>query len=64
MKWFQVLLFYGHEEGEAPIVSDDDNILIPLIIDKAVLPKLTSKYQGLPLINIVLGFTPLINYLY
>ncbi|XP_045198488.1 PAX3- and PAX7-binding protein 1-like [Mercenaria mercenaria] len=41
MRWFDSLLFYGFEEGETIDKDEDDNKLIPAIIDKVVLPKLS-----------------------
>ncbi len=47
MKWFQELMFYGHEEGKTPDINDDDNYLLPLIINKSVITKLTSKLRSI-----------------
>ncbi|XP_060584934.1 PAX3- and PAX7-binding protein 1-like isoform X2 [Ruditapes philippinarum] len=41
MKWFDSLLFYGFEEGSPIDKDDDDNKLIPAVVDKIVLPKLS-----------------------
>ena len=45
MKWFQSLLFYCYQEGIDPDPSDDDVHLIPQIIDRVIVSKLTSKYK-------------------
>lgn len=46
MKWFDNLLFYGLEpnETEDNLRNDPDLKLIPLVIEKVVLPKLNSKH--------------------
>ena len=43
MEWFESLLFYGCEEDEAIDRTDEDIKLIPAVIDKIVLPKLSCK---------------------
>jgi hypothetical protein len=47
MKWFDSLLFYGFEEGSPIDKDDDDNKLIPAVVDKIVLPKLSCKLSNL-----------------
>ena len=42
-QWFQVLMFYGFLEGVEPERDDEDLLLIPRIVEKVVLPKLTGK---------------------
>lgn len=44
MLWFESLLFYGCEEGENPQIDDVDTYLLPAIVEKVVLPKLTGNY--------------------
>ena len=41
--WFQILMFYGFQEGEDPERDDEDVQLVPNIVEKVVLPKLTGK---------------------
>uniref|UniRef100_A0A4W3JF84 PAX3 and PAX7 binding protein 1 n=1 Tax=Callorhinchus milii TaxID=7868 RepID=A0A4W3JF84_CALMI len=41
MLWFESLLFYGCEEGKDPQQDDVDTYLLPAIVEKVVLPKLT-----------------------
>ncbi|XP_069744876.1 PAX3- and PAX7-binding protein 1 isoform X1 [Narcine bancroftii] len=42
MLWFESLLFYGCEEGQNPQMNDVDTYLLPAIVEKVVLPKLTG----------------------
>ncbi len=42
-RWFNVLMFYGFLEGAEPERDDEDILLIPNIVEKAVLPKLTGE---------------------
>ncbi|XP_067849290.1 PAX3- and PAX7-binding protein 1 [Heptranchias perlo] len=42
MLWFESLLFYGCEEGQDPQMDDVDTYLLPAIVEKVVLPKLTG----------------------
>ena len=42
-RWFNVLMFYGFLEGTEPDRDDEDILLIPNIVEKAVLPKLTGE---------------------
>lgn len=44
MLWFESLLFYGCEEQEQE-QDDADIALLPTIVEKAVLPKLTGSCQ-------------------
>ena len=45
MRWFEVLMFYGFQEGEEPDSRDEDLSLIPKLVESVVLPKITG--QGL-----------------
>lgn len=50
MLWFESLLFYGCEEREQER-EDVDIALLPTIVEKVILPKLTgrgSKLQNVP----------------
>ncbi|XP_051870804.1 PAX3- and PAX7-binding protein 1 [Pristis pectinata] len=42
MLWFESLLFYGCEGGQNPQMDDVDTYLLPAIVEKVVLPKLTG----------------------
>lgn len=42
MDWFSLLLFYGCREGEEPDPSDQDSQLLPQLVDKVLIPKLTG----------------------
>jgi GC-rich sequence DNA-binding factor len=42
MLWFESLLFYGCEEREQE-KDDVDVALLPTIVEKVILPKLTGK---------------------
>ncbi|XP_059824681.1 PAX3- and PAX7-binding protein 1 isoform X2 [Hypanus sabinus] len=46
MLWFESLLFYGCEEGENPQMDDVDTYLLPAIVEKVVLPKLTGLAEN------------------
>lgn len=46
MLWFESLLFYGCEEGENPQIDDVDTYLLPAIVEKVVLPKLTGLAEN------------------
>ena len=46
LRWYESLLFYGFKEGEAIDREDEDVKLLPAIVDKIVLPKLSCKYQA------------------
>lgn len=43
MSWFEVLMFYGYREGEEPDSSDEDLQLIPQLVDKVLVPRLTGE---------------------
>ena len=43
MDWFRVLMFYGYENGTDPDPSDQDLELIPQLVEKVVVPKLTGQ---------------------
>lgn len=47
MLWFESLLFYGCEEREQE-KDDVDVALLPTIVEKVILPKLTGRYQERP----------------
>ena len=60
MKWFEVLMFYGFREGEEPDPSDPDTQLLPELVDKVIVTKLTSESLSLSLsIYISLDFLSL-----
>ena len=46
LRWYESLLFYGFKEGEAIDREDEDVKLLPAIVDKIILPKLSCKYQA------------------
>ena len=46
MLWFQVLMFYGYREGTEPDPHDEDLQLIPRLVERVVIPKITSKTFG------------------
>ncbi|XP_038657586.1 PAX3- and PAX7-binding protein 1 [Scyliorhinus canicula] len=46
MLWFESLLFYGCEEGQDPQMDDVDTYLLPAIVEKVVLPKLTGLAEN------------------
>lgn len=46
MLWFESLLFYGCEEREQE-KDDVDVALLPTIVEKVILPKLTGKISEL-----------------
>jgi len=49
MSWYSALVMYGcHDTGGALLVEDSDIKLIPSIIEKVLLPKLT----GIPILSI------------
>lgn len=45
MLWFESLLFYGCEEREQER-EDVDIALLPTIVEKVILPKLTGRCSG------------------
>lgn len=42
MAWYESLMFYGHRKDEQLNASDPDIKLIPTLIEKVLLPKLTG----------------------
>ena len=42
MEWYESLMFYGYREGEDLDPKDSDLKLIPSLIEKVLLPKLTG----------------------
>ncbi|KAH9508979.1 PAX3- and PAX7-binding protein 1 [Bulinus truncatus] len=66
-EWFNSLVFLGFREGEHTDVSDDDLKLLPSIVEKLILPKLTflvenvwdplSTTQTARLVNLTLKLT-------
>lgn len=50
MRWYDSLLLYGLQpnETEESLRKDPDLKLIPLVIEKVVLPKLNRKYLNTP----------------
>ena len=47
MVWFQVLMFFGFNEGQDVDPGDEDLQLIPNLVDLVVIPKLTGKSSSL-----------------
>jgi GC-rich sequence DNA-binding factor len=45
MGWYETLMFYGYKEGAEIDKSDPDNKLMPSIVDKVLLPKLTGLIE-------------------
>ena len=45
--WFETLIFYGHNEGSATARHDADLKLMPSIIEKVLLPKLTAFVENI-----------------
>lgn len=54
MLWFESLLFYGCEEREQE-KDDVDVALLPTIVEKVILPKLTGRDISVEHLN-TLGF--------
>ncbi|XP_064627952.1 PAX3- and PAX7-binding protein 1-like [Lineus longissimus] len=46
MPWFQTLMFYGFKEGDAIDPNDADVKLLPSVIEKVLLPKLTAYIES------------------
>ena len=46
LRWYESLIFYGFKEGEVIDKEDDDVKLLPAIVDKILLPKLSGKCLG------------------
>lgn len=46
MLWFESLLFYGFDEQMALQKGDGDNGLLPSIVEKVILSKLTGRKTG------------------
>lgn len=44
MVWFESLLFYGFDEHSALKRGDVDNSLLPSIVEKVILSKLTGSH--------------------
>lgn len=57
MLWFESLLFYGCEEREQE-KDDVDVALLPTIVEKVILPKLTGRRD-----LVVLGFSDVLRVL-
>lgn len=49
MQWFHLLALYGRKkrETEDDLRNDPDLFLVPIVIEKIILPKLTSKIYNL-----------------
>ena len=45
MGWFEILMFYGFKEGFISDEDDEDTQLIPSLVEKAVLPIVTSLVE-------------------
>lgn len=50
MEWYEVAMSYGHDdsETEATLADDPDVRLVPTLIEKILLPKITGKRRRLP----------------
>ena len=44
MDWFSSLLFMGSKDGEMLEIGDDDLKILPQIVEKILLPKMTCKF--------------------
>lgn len=46
-KWFHILMLYGAEksETEEKLLQDSDNLLVPIVVDKIIIPKLTMLVE-------------------
>ena len=42
-KWYNCLVFLGSNDDEAISTDDDDVKILPAIVDKILIPKLTSR---------------------
>ena len=42
MPWYRSLAIYGHTHADSFDQSDADNQLIPMIVEKVLVPKLTG----------------------
>ena len=61
MRWFDSLLFYGFEESNPIDKEDDDNKLLPAVVDKIVLPKLSCKFSLLIYVPLTLNLMNVLN---
>lgn len=43
MNWFESLMFYGFREGVEPDPNDPDTRLLPELVDRVIVTKLTCK---------------------
>ena len=41
--WFNTLVFMGYRDGETIDRSDDDLRILPSVVDKLIIPKLTCE---------------------
>lgn len=46
LSWYETLVHYGFEDEESICKDDDDIKLLPLIVEKIILPKLNSEYNN------------------
>ena len=47
MGWFEILMFYGFGEGhDTAMCNDDDSLLIPSLVERTVLPLVTSLVEN------------------
>ena len=47
MGWFEILMFYGFREGhDTAMGNDDDSLLIPSLVERTVLPLVTSLVEN------------------
>ena len=44
-------MFYGFREGEEPDLSDPDTRLLPEMVDRVIVPKLTCEPSPLSLLH-------------
>jgi GC-rich sequence DNA-binding factor len=44
-EWFRTLLFYGHVWESTPLESDEDNLLLPNLVESVILTKMTGLVE-------------------
>lgn len=57
MEWYETVMKYGFkwEETEAELVDDPDIRLIPTLVEKIVLPKITGRVSSRVRVHFLLG---------
>ena len=43
MSWFEILMFYGFREGVELDLDDPDTRLLPELVDRVIVKKITCK---------------------